>query len=237
MSWKLVQGLLATTVPAGLVTIAGLGLAPFSGVWLASIGLSGAGALTVLALNARSAWQLFRHAFLELPADAILLDMGRALLAALRDAGVVNGRLRDSDLQVLATRDGNYEVSLDNALPEDSDTFSRAYRELLGPLADARYLIERDGASLRKLVYRPLWLLLRKGLKLEEDLRAYHRVPAVLASRRERAEALAHHWRRYVGGGRLLYTRTAEGRSVLLQARAGRRGGGGGRPLAFELWK
>jgi hypothetical protein len=56
----------------------------------------------------------------------------------------------------------------------------------------------------------------------------YHRVPA---------EALARHWRRYVGGGRLLYTRTAEGRSVLLQARAGRRGGDGGRPLAFELWK
>ena len=105
---------------------------------------------------------------------------------------------------------------------------------MLGPLGDARYLIERDSSTLRNLIYRPLWLLVRKAFRLEEDLKAYHRVPDVLASRRERAESLAHHWQKYVGGGRLIYTRTAEGRRILLQARAQKR-----QPIrqtAFEIW-
>jgi hypothetical protein len=70
---------------------------------------------------------------------------------------------------------------------------------------------------------------------LTEDLQAYHRVPDVLAIRRERAEALAHYWQRYVGGGRLVYTRNDEGRRILLEARAQQRVRL--RQMAFEVWK
>lgn len=51
----------------------------------------------------------------------------------------------------------------------------------------------------------------------------------------ERIAALAHEWRRFVGGGRLIYTRTLEGRRILLQARAQRR-----EPLpqmGFQVWR
>ncbi len=188
-----------------------------------------------LALNGYEIYKLFRRTFLELPADAVLLDMGRALLAALRDAGLVSHTLTDAYLRVVETEEGGYEVFVDYASPEDADTFARAYRELLGPLGDARYLIERDSASLRGLIYRPLWAAVRALLGLSEDLRAYHRVPEVLATRKERAEALARHWRHYVGGGRLIYTRTEEGRRILLQARARPRRRI--RQLAFERWR
>ncbi|MHB0877886.1 MAG: hypothetical protein ACYC5O_17755, partial [Anaerolineae bacterium] len=132
------------------------------------------------------------------------------------------------------TEDGGYEVFVDYASAADADAFAGAYRQMMGPLGDARYLIERDSGSLRNLVYRPLWAAVRGVLGLTEDLRAYHRVPEALASRKERAEAFARHWRRYVGGGRLVYTRNAEGRHILLQARASQRRRV--RQLAFEVW-
>jgi hypothetical protein len=237
LSWKLVQSGLDLAVPAGLATAVGLEMLPLSAVWAASVALSGAGALALTGVNTRRAWRVFGEAFMDLPTGAVLLDMGKALLAALRDAELVSGDLQVEDVRVEPTSDGGFEVSLPRATPEDADRFSRAYQELMAPIGDARYLIERDGAGLRNIVYRPLWFLLRKTMRLEEDIRAYHRVPDILASRRERAETLARHWKHYVGGGRLLYTRTAEGRRALLSARAAQGGGGEGRPLAFELWR
>ena len=124
---------------------------------------------------------------------------------------------------------------IDYASPEDSDTFARSYRELMGPLGDARYIIERDSTSLRNLIYRPLWFFVRMLIGGGKELRAYHRVPAVLATRKERALSLARYWKRYVGGGRLIYTRTAEGRRILLQARAQKRRKI--RQMAFEIWR
>ena len=228
-------------VVGGLVWVHGALVVPWAAlhalpqVAAAAAALGGAAALTTLGVNGYGLWQVFRRAFLELPADAVLGDMGRALLAALRDVGLIGGDVEDGQVRVVEMEGGYYQVSLVGAAPEESDAFARAYQQLLGPLGEARYLIERDGASLRNWAYRPLWFLVRKALRLEEDLKAYHRVPDPLASRRERAEALARYWRRYVGGGRLIYTRTVEGRRLLLAARAQRRPPL--RQMAFEVWR
>jgi hypothetical protein len=226
------MGVAGTIWVAGLLQLPGFGDPTFVGFAVAVI--LGLGLLIALIVNARAMWRVFRRAFLELPADAVLLDIARALLAALRDAGLVSQALDGKYVRVAETPGGEYQIFVDYASPEDSDAFARAYRELLGPVGDARYLIERDGSSLRNLIYRPLWHMVRTALGLGEELRAYHRVPDVLASRRERAEALARHWRRYVGGGRLIYTRAAEGRHILLQARGQKRTSV--RQLAFEFW-
>ncbi|MFZ1400014.1 MAG: hypothetical protein WAS33_24120, partial [Candidatus Promineifilaceae bacterium] len=179
-------------------------------------------------------WKLFKRAFVELPADDILLDIGRALMAGLREAGAISHNLNENYVRVVETPEGGYQVFLDYASPEDSDTFSSAYQQLLGPLGDARYLIVRDAGSIRNPIYRGLWLGIRPFLPNLDD-RAYHPVPDILASHKKRAEALAKFWRQYVGGGELIYTRRAEGREVLLQARS--RQHGRIRQMAFELWK
>ncbi len=237
MVWRLLGTLLGT---AGLLWCNIVYAIPWSeAASLPALGLvfaaaSGLAVLLALVLNARGIWRVFRRAFVEMPADAVLLDIGRALLAALRDAGLVSHNLDDKYVRAVETEAGGYEVFLDYASPEDSATFARAYRELMGPLRDARYIIARDSTSLRNPLYRPLWLLVRKVLGLGDDLHAYHPVPKVLATRRGRAEALARHWKRYVGGGRLIYTRTEEGRRLLLRARAQRRKRV--RQMAFEVW-
>lgn len=225
-------GVAGTIWVAGLLQLPGFGDPTFLGI--AVLVILSLGLLVALVVNARAIWRVFKRAFLELPADAVLLDMARALLAALRETGLVSHALDDKYVRVAETPGGEYQVFVDYASPEDSDVFARAYRELLGPVGDARYLIERDSATLRSLIYRPLWTLVRSALGLGEDLRAYHRVPDVLATRRERAEALARAWQRTVGGGRLVYTRSSEGRLILLQARGQRRKPV--RQLAFEFW-
>ena len=200
--------------------------------------LAGALALAVvlaLGVNARAIWRVFRRAFVEMPVDDILLDIARALLGALRDTGLVSSSLTDAYVRVVQTDTGGFEVFVDYASPEDSNVFSQAYRELLGPLGDARYLVERDSSSLRNPLYRAVWRSVRGAMGLAQDARTYHPVPAILASRRERAASLARHWQRYVGGGRLIYTRTEEGRQILLQARAQRRTPI--RQMAFETWR
>ncbi len=216
------------------------------------VALTGGAALTATTVNAWSMARLFRRTFLELPADSILLDMGQALLVALQGAGVVDVGLSLDCVRVVETEAGRFEVllepasegarqqgGLDSADEEpserDAEQFARAFQQMMGPLGNTRYLIERDGSSLRNPLHRSLWFAVRKTLHLDQDLKAYHRVPDVLASRRERAEALAREWRRFVGGGRLVYTRTLEGRRILLQARAQRRES---LPqMGFQIWR
>lgn len=114
--------------------------------------------------------------------------------------------------------------------------FSQAFRELMGPIGDARYLIERNCSELDGALRQRLWLWIRKWVGIPDaELKDYHRVPDVLASNREQAEVLAHSWKHYVGGGRLVFTRTVEGRRILLEARSRRRQRI--RQMAFEFWK
>ena len=189
-----------------------------------------------LVVGARSAWRLGRRILREQPPDAILLDVGRALLAALQDAGLVSRSLQPDFVRVVEQEDLSYQVLLDYASPEDASTFIEAYREIYEPVRDQRYLIRRSDRRLPKLRLAPVWAVLRLVFRPRRGYPpAYHPVPKVLASRKERAEALAQHWRRFVGAGELVYTRRPEGWRVLMKARAQRRPKV--KSLAFETWR
>jgi superfamily II DNA or RNA helicase len=189
----------------------------------------------VVAFNARSAWRIARR-IREQPPDAILLDVGRALLAGLQVAGLVSRNLQPDYVRVVEQPDLSYEVLLDYASPDDAKTFIDAYREIFAPVVDQRYLIRRSDRRLPDLWLAPFWAVLRVVLRPRGSYPpAYHPVPAVLATRRELADAFAENWRRYVGQGDLVYTRREDGWRVLLQARAERRPRV--KSLAFEIWK
>jgi hypothetical protein len=194
------------------------------------------GAAIAFLFNLRSAYRLGRALLVEQRPDAILLDVGHALLEALKDAGLVSRRLSPDKVRVIEHGDGDHEISLDHASPEDAATFVLSYRQLFAPVRDQRYLILRDEDRLPNVALRPLWFSLRLFFRRKSGYpSSYHPVPDLLATRKERAEALARYWERYVGGGELVYTRTDEGRRALLKARAGRRPEPGS--LAFEVWR
>jgi hypothetical protein len=77
-----------------------------------------------------------------------------------------------------------------------------AIAELLGPVENPRYLLVRRS---------------RIGPKRRSD---YHAVPAAIGRKKEYAEAFHKAWQARVGPSQLVFTRTAEGRRMLLRARA-----------------
>lgn len=221
----------------GLRLSLGVAAAGGSGEAIGSV-LSGAilaGFLVALALNLRTARKLARAFFIEQPPDAILLDVGRALVSAMKESGRVSRNLSPDYMRVVELPDQSYQVLLDYASPEDASTFVRAYREIFGQVRDQRYLILRDDGRLPTLPLRPFWFVLRRWYRSRATFKpAYHPVPSVLSSRKEDAQIFAKYWTKYVGGGSLVFTRSEAGRVVLLRARTQRRPNVAG--LAFEMW-
>lgn len=212
-----------------LVTIAN---ASFSAVNM----FLGAAVATALAVNAASAYRLGRAVLLEQRPDTILKDAGRAVLAALKDANLVDGSLQPESIKIIGTSDAGYEISLAHASPEDSEVFIQALRQIFGPVKDPRYLILRQETRLPSPMLSLFWVVFRPFVSKKKDFPpAYHPVPDILAVRKERAEALARYWEHYVGGGELVYTRNETGRWTLLQARAQPRPEP--KSLAFKVWK
>jgi hypothetical protein len=184
--------------------------------------------------SVRPAYRLGKALFVEYRPDAILRDTGYALLFALQDAGLIGKDVSPGSVRVVEKSDG-YEVSLEDASPEDAAVYIRSYRQIFAPVRDQRYLILRNEHRLPNRALRYIWVLFRPFFRRSEDYPpAYHPVPDVLATRKENAEAFSRYWQRYVGGGTFVYTRTAEGRRMLLSARAQRRPET--RDLAFEVW-
>jgi hypothetical protein len=185
--------------------------------------------------NLRSAYRLGKATLVEYRPDAILRDTGHALLFALQDTGLIGKDVPPGSVRVTEKSDG-YEVSLEDASPGDAAIFIRSYRQIFAPVRDQRYLILRNEHRLPNRALRYVWILFRPFFRRFEDYPpAYHPVPEVLATRKENAQAFSCYWQRYVGGGTFVYTRTAEGRRMLLSARAQRRPET--RDLAFEVWK
>jgi superfamily II DNA or RNA helicase len=200
-----------------------------AGVLLLSFGVA-------FVMNLRQAVKLARKLLVEQPPDAILLDVGRAVLSALRAAKLVSPNLVNEYLRVVETETEAYQVFVDYASPDDAGTFTQAYRDVFAPVNDQRYLIMRTDHRVPQAILRPVWWVIRQFVRKSAGYPpAYHPVPKVLSTRKERAQAYAQYWEQYVGGGELIFTHSEIGRQVLLQARAQHRPDV--KNLAFEFWR
>lgn len=161
-----------------------------------------------------------RKAFIELPLDSFLLDIGKSLLKSLRETGVIDRSQSVDNVRVVEDGSGYYDVYIDYATKQDSALFSQSLKEVLSPVTEQRYLVSRSTDDIKIGFYSPVWWTIRKAFKLikQEEI-SYHPVPTVLSVNKERAEQFAQNWKQYVGGGELVYTRSTEGRELLLQLR------------------
>ncbi len=176
-------------------------------------------------LNARAVVGLVRGLLVDQPPDAIVGDAARAVLGALRRANLVSGRLTNESIVVESLDDGTMTVAIrDRSAGEDSAIFARALDELFAPVDSPRYLIRRDDGRMPSLPLQLIWLPVRRMLRRGGGERpVYYPVPTILGVNRERADAFAADWRRWVGGGALVLARSPDGQRVLALARADRR--------------
>jgi hypothetical protein len=132
------------------------------------------------------------------PVDGALREIAHAVHDALRETGRITTPAPDVELRIEEHPDGSFFVALQGATFREQSVFADSVNEVIGPIANPRYLITRgDGRR--------------------ADI---HAVPFPLARWKETAEVFHRHWVRRLGPAELVFTRTADGRRLLLRARA-----------------
>lgn len=175
------------------------GLASYEGLGVIAIGLASAATLASLPRLAKAGRLAWRNGSLE----GSLKTVTQVVLRALGDAELISGsELDNAHVEICTSIDGRKDIVLTGTSRAAERHVMQAIAEILGPVQNPRYLLVRTS-----------WL----GPKRRVD---YHAVPAALGARKEHAEGFAELWRDGVGTSRLVFTRTAEGRRVLLRARA-----------------
>jgi hypothetical protein len=158
--------------------------------------IAGLAATVSLPWTVLAVWRFIRHGTPE----RSMIQIGTAVLEALKYEGSLNSASSDFQVHADHNRDGSVYCRIGGGTGRDQAIFLRALREVLRPVESPRYLLAR----------KTFWRFFR------ED---YFAVPEILARRRECAEFFAKRWRRIVGPVQLVFTRTPEGRRLLLRAR------------------
>lgn len=142
---------------------------------------------------------LYRNGSLE----RSLGQVGKVVLESLRYAGLVSDQEANcGNFELRAGLNGRRDVVIHDVARATERLVLEAMADILGPVQNPRYLLVRRS-----------WL----GPRRRAD---YHAVPIVIGQRKEWADYFHRQWLAEVGSSRLVFTRTADGRLLLLKARA-----------------
>lgn len=129
-------------------------------------------------------------------------NIGMALVESLIHIGSI--KTRRSDLIVVSEIDtrGVIYCHLEGGTTFEKSTFIKSLQEVINEVDNPRYLIIRKSKLL--------------GLISQKD---FHSVPEDLARNKKDAQFFYQHWIKRVGNAQLIYTRTIDGRKLLLKSR------------------
>src|SRR5690606_22254728 len=131
-----------------------------------------------------------------------ILQIGDALLNSLVKAGAI--RTDNSKLKVETSVDncGAVYCHLEGGTTFNNSTFINALQEINAPIDNPRYVIIR-----------------KNRFMLFVKQKDYHSVPEILGRNKNLAEYFQSQWERLVGACDLIFTRTIDGRKLLLKSR------------------
>lgn len=207
----------AVTTAGGATTLA----APQLG-WYAVAGVAGLGAgASGIWSETRTRSELLNAWVLDQAARAAHAASVGRVAAAVADALCATGLVDagSSSVVVEVHPGGEHRCRL-HADEADAQVFASALDEALAPISTPRYVVSRYTMSgvpqlpdRTRLLTRSAAMTALTGLR--PDTVAWHPVPGVLAANAARAEEYSRAWSRWVGSGRLLFTRSPEGAGVL----------------------
>lgn len=133
--------------------------------------------------------------------DRIIREVGFIVYTTLYDMKLVQ---HTPSIHLIGTQEqgGSVVCWLKAGSTHEKTLFLNAMQQLLDPIENPRYLIYRTS---------------RRWFSQTED---YHPIPDEIGRRKEHAERFTGLWRKHIGSAELVYTRTPEGRTKLLDARA-----------------
>ncbi|MBV7440375.1 DEAD/DEAH box helicase family protein [Weeksellaceae bacterium TAE3-ERU29] len=129
-------------------------------------------------------------------------QIGEALLSSLVKVGSIKTDYSKLIVKTSVDDFGTVFCHLKGGTAFDKSTFINALKEVISPIDNPRYVIVRKSK----------FLLFIK----QKD---YHSVPEILGRNKKLAEYFKNQWERLVGSCDLIFTRTIEGRKLLLKSR------------------
>lgn len=129
-------------------------------------------------------------------------QIGDALLNSLIKAGAINTDYSKLKVETSVDNWGAIFCHLEGGTTFDKSTFINALQEVIAPIDNPRYVIIRKN----------IFMLFVK----QKD---YHSVPEILGRNKNLAEYFKNQWERLVGSCDLIFTRTIDGRKLLLRSR------------------
>ena len=180
---------------AGAYSLLGaLGAKPLT---LLLAGASTAAALASLPKMGRALRLAWRNGSLE----NNLVQVGEMVLFGMQQAGLISAAERESaSVGVSAQPDGSRAIYFDGLTRSADIAAMDALVELLGPIQNPRYLLQRRGG-------------------LAPQGKDFHAIPVLFSRNKEAARGFAAEWSRRIGRAEALWTRSEKGRRALLLAR------------------
>ena len=132
----------------------------------------------------------------------VMKQVSIVVLETLSGQGLIKTSLQQVGLKVQENTDGLIYVSCSNLPAEENNLFIQALQEFLDPVENPRYLLVRNSTFMKKIK--------------QTD---YFAIPSVVATNKQYVEIFKNLWNRYIGDCEIVYTRSVEGRKVLLKAR------------------
>lgn len=130
-------------------------------------------------------------------------EIGKTILNSMRISNklLTNKQLVSNEIEKIEF-DGNkyYKVYLKGATVYENNLFIKSFEEVYNKVADTRYII-----------------CVQRKNKLTKD--SYFNVPSILDNDKKEASIFLNEWNSNVCKGNLIYTRSKEGRKLLLKAR------------------
>lgn len=128
--------------------------------------------------------------------------IGDALIHSLLQAGAIHTDMLQLKVDTSVDNFGAVYCHLEGGTTFEQSTFINALQEIIAPIDNPRYLIVRKSRFL--------------FFVKQQD---YHSVPEILGRNKDLAEYFSNQWKRLVGTCDLVFTRTIEGRKLILKSR------------------
>ena len=155
--------------------------------------------------------------------ESLVLEISKAIVDTLRDLREIDRDTRPSG----GGRGGGWlRFHLEHANEKETEKFTKALEEILGPLDRPRYVISRPAMHMRdtwlsKLMPEVIAKFLRRQ---ERRIQMYHTIPSLFANTKERAQIFQTHWNYYIGESEITYARSDSGKLFLEEIRNNRLG-------------
>ncbi|WP_265445848.1 DEAD/DEAH box helicase family protein [Acetivibrio straminisolvens] len=199
------------SIGAILMAAAGMTFGPFGTLPVIAAGvLMGVKSVT----DIRGFWKYGNDLFMGRPAIESITDISKCLFYALKECGFISRDLYERKITVTERADGSLRVYLE-ASKEDSQTFAASLAEILAPIEDQRYAVQRYEEKMPEDNFERLNCMIGWGLnKSNPQLVCYHPLPS-LFNHKDKALVFKKYWNRYVSPGDIVYLKGEEGKKVV----------------------